>query len=213
MQLVCLIGDRSHLELFQLTDLEILDIHSNSFSGTIPGVDDVNKLWSLWPTLKYEFVALHDNALSGEIPSTFGANLAAGESLRHLDISQNSLTGDIPVQLKNLTLSKDTLSYLSLADNKFSPGPIPTFLYSFSKLSELSLKSTARTGVLSPLVALMRDLVLLDVSSNGITGEIPTELGEMPNLQFLLLHRNLLTGQVPSNDLLKLSSLRTLIQM
>lgn len=195
-------------DLFQLTDLEILDLHGNDLTGTLPSSDDVNKLWSLSRTLNFKFVALHDNSLSGSIPTTLGPNLGAGGTLRHLDLSRNQFVGEIPAELKDLALSKD-LSYLSLGDNDYTPGPIPTFLYTFSRLRELSLKSCSRTGPVSPLIAFSTNLILLDLSGNAITGPIPTELGEISNLQFLLLHRNSFTGQVPSNALGKLSALRT----
>jgi Leucine-rich repeat (LRR) protein len=113
--------------------------------------------------------------------------------LTHLDLSGNQLTGDIPLALDNL----NELRYLFLSENDFSSGEIPTFVYTFDKLRELSLKSTQRTGPISKLVGLLEKLILLDLDNNSLTGPIPTEIGELRELQFLLLNRNELTEDVP----------------
>jgi hypothetical protein len=39
----------------------------------------------------------------------------------------------------------------------------------------------------------------LDLHNNGLTGPLPQQLGELPNLRFLLLGRNQLTGTVPAD--------------
>ena len=50
----------------------------------------------------------------------------------------------------------------------------------------------------------------LDLSNNELTGEIPSELGNLSNLQDLLLDENQLTGEIPS-ELGNLSNLQHLI--
>ena len=40
-------------------------------------------------------------------------------------------------------------------------------------------------------------VVKLNPSKNGLTGEIPPELGHLPNLAILILHDNQLTGEIP----------------
>jgi hypothetical protein len=40
-------------------------------------------------------------------------------------------------------------------------------------------------------------LVLLDLDQNDFNGTVPSELGSLEYLKFLLLNRNQLTGQLP----------------
>ena len=49
----------------------------------------------------------------------------------------------------------------------------------------------------------------LELRSRGLTGEIPTELGNLSNLQALYLHVNQLTGEIPA-ELGELSNLKIL---
>ena len=53
------------------------------------------------------------------------------------------------------------------------------------------------------------DLLLLDLSNNHLTGEIPSELGDLRSLVYLDLSGNLLTGRIPS-ELGRLSDLQLL---
>jgi hypothetical protein len=41
-------------------------------------------------------------------------------------------------------------------------------------------------------------VILLDLDENKLTGTIPTEIGNMIDLTFLLLHNNQLVGEVPT---------------
>lgn len=44
----------------------------------------------------------------------------------------------------------------------------------------------------------LRDIVLIDFGDNGLTGSIPSSLGDLPTLSYLLLNRNPdLDGEVP----------------
>ena len=68
------------------------------------------------------------------------------------------------------------------------------------------------SGVLAPEIGLLEDsLKVLDLSNNGITGEIPESLYELTNLEKLYLFKNQLEGTISTN-IGKLTSL-TLLHM
>ena len=127
-------------------------------------------------------------------------------NLYHLDLSNNQLTGNIPVSLSSLT----KLEYLFLAFNPFNEGIIPHYLSSMTSLRDLSLQRTHRKGRIPPLLGKLTDLALLDLGDNALTGEIPTSLGDLGNLHFLILYRNYLTGALPT-ELHRLDYLQKLV--
>ena len=98
-------------ELWQLTNLQFLELGRNQLSGELPeGISQLQKLWS---------VTLDSNTLSGRIPS----GLANLENLDFITLKGNRLTGSIPAELGKLT----NLNVLSLAENQLS-GSIPVEL-------------------------------------------------------------------------------------
>ncbi|XP_062115660.1 putative receptor like protein 25 [Humulus lupulus] len=90
------------------TNLAVIDLSSNNFSGQIPeSIGSLKALYSL---------NLSNNALTGHIPPSLGALT----ELESLDLSQNQLSGKIPQQLAELKfLQKFDVSYNNLT------GPIP----------------------------------------------------------------------------------------
>ncbi|KAM3224299.1 hypothetical protein ACQJBY_057596 [Aegilops geniculata] len=91
------------------TDLVVIDLSSNQFSGFIPR--SISNLTSL------HVVNLSCNAFGGKIPRELG-QLARIESL---DLSWNHLVGEIPQELATVT----TLAWLNLSYNDLS-GRIPS---------------------------------------------------------------------------------------
>ncbi|EMS54801.1 Receptor-like protein 12 [Triticum urartu] len=91
------------------TDLVVIDLSSNRFSGFIPR--SISNLTSL------HVVNLSSNAFGGKIPRELG-QLAWIESL---DLSWNHLVGEIPQELATVT----TLAWLNLSYNDLS-GRIPS---------------------------------------------------------------------------------------
>lgn len=70
--------------LYNMTNLEVLDLHQNKLNGSIPP--------SLGNLTKIQYLDLSHNLLSGSIPSSIG-NL---ENLTHFNLSYNNLSGVIP---------------------------------------------------------------------------------------------------------------------
>ncbi len=127
----------------------------------------------------------------------------------------NNLVGTIP-NLSGLT----ELEYLSLGKNSLMGG-IPTSLGSLTKLKHLCLgenqlgTTTIVGGVptLSTIPTTLGNLPLLEVlilSQNQLTGDIPATIGTgCPNMKYLYLGNNLLTGSIPK----ELGNLHHLIVM
>ncbi|MFQ6633061.1 hypothetical protein Gotur_011611, partial [Gossypium turneri] len=72
-----------------------------------------------------------------------------------------------------------------------------------------TLKGNGITGEIPKELGNLSSLTSLDLENNRLTGDIPSSLGNLKNLQFLTLSMNNLTGTIPSSisDLPKLISL------
>ena len=118
-----------------------------------------------------------------------------------LNLGGNSLTGEIPPELGNLT----NLEWLSL-DNNSLTGEIPSELGDLSSLEVLWLYNNSLTGEIPSELGDLSNLEELSLSYNSLTDEIPPELGSLSSLEDLWLDSNSLTGEIPL-DFLDLSSL------
>ena len=170
-------------EILGLTKLRVLDLGENGITGELPTFGEL-------PSLQY--LGLHSNKIGGSVPSSL-ANLI---NLTHLDLSENKFIGEIPHALGNLK----TLKYLFIADNsELAVGRIPTFVGSLMDLTDLSFKGSNRVASIDPtLFADMKHLVLLELDNNVLTGEVPSEIGNLSSLTYLFLNNNMLTGTVPT---------------
>ena len=74
------------------------------------------------------------------------------------------------------------------------------------RVEEINYSDESLFGSLVPELAMLSDLVSLDMSYNAIEGPIPTEFGLMSKLRVLRLDRNDISGQIPRDvgDMLEL---------
>uniref|UniRef100_A0ACD5TW51 Uncharacterized protein n=1 Tax=Avena sativa TaxID=4498 RepID=A0ACD5TW51_AVESA len=168
-------------ELGRLQQLVRLDMASCGISGKIP--PEVANLTSL------DTLFLQINALSGRLPPEIGAMGA----LRSLDLSNNLLVGEIPASfasLKNMTL-------LNLFRNRLA-GEIPEFVGELPNLEVLQLWENNFTGgVPAQLGVAATGLRIVDVSTNKLTGVLPTELCAGGRLETFIALGNSLFGGIP----------------
>ena len=143
---------------------------------------------------------LNGNSLTGEIPAVLG-NLS---NLRRLELGGNSLTGPIPAALGNLS----NLRMLRLAGNALT-GPIPAALGSLSGLRWLYLSDNALSGPIPDSLGNLSGLRGLGLSANALSGPVPDSLGNLSGLRWLGLSDNALSGPIPA-ALGNLSSLQGL---
>ena len=71
-------------------------------------------------------------------------------------------------------------------------------LYIIKNTTELSLSSNELTGEIPSKIGNLINLTSLDLDNNELTGSIPSEMGNLTNLSYLNLGQNGLTGSIPS---------------
>ncbi|GAU50450.1 hypothetical protein TSUD_409570 [Trifolium subterraneum] len=132
-------------------------------------------------------ISLQGKGLSGKLSSA----IVGLKHLTGLYLHYNSLYGEIPREVSNLTQLVLQLSYNLLT------GRIPAQIGALKKLSVTALKSNQLTGAIPASLGDLDMLVRLDLSSNNLTGSIPTSIASVPSLKVLDVHNNTLSGNVP----------------
>ncbi|RHN57116.1 putative protein kinase RLK-Pelle-LRR-XII-1 family [Medicago truncatula] len=165
-----------------LTTLFELYLHTNNFEGSIP--------ITLRHCTQLQTFGISTNNLSGDIPDHLFGYL---ENLINLDLSNNSLTGPLPLGFGNLK----HLSLLYLYENKLS-GEIPSDLGTCLSLTELILERNFFHGSIPWFLGSLRSLEVLDISNNSFSSTIPLELENLVYLNTLDLSFNNLYGEVPT---------------
>ncbi|RZC54369.1 hypothetical protein C5167_013221 [Papaver somniferum] len=167
-------------ELGKLTRLKGLALSGNNFTGTLPAT---------FANLKDMIDLIAGTNFSGKIPDFIGN----WTKLLRLDMRGTSMEGPIPstiFRLKNLTT-------LRISDLKGPNMPFPD-LRDMNSMQLLELRNCLIYGSIpSNIVEIMPGLKKLDLSFNGLTGDIQS-LQEIPSLQNMYLTNNSLTGQTPA---------------
>lgn len=204
------------------TTLNILNLSSNVFSGSLPSVvgrcfildlsrnmlsGDLSVMQSWGPDL--EILDLSSNGLSGNVP-----NLTSQfPGLTTLSMRNNSLVGTLPF----LFGTYQRLSVVDLSLNELD-GPIPPSFFTSMTLTYLNLSGNHFNGSIPIQGAGARGLLVLpsypqieslDLSDNLLTDNLPPDIGNYGSLKLLNLANNDLSGQIPS-ELSNLSGLEYL---
>nr|CAA05266.1 Hcr9-4B [Solanum habrochaites] len=145
-----------------LKTLMVLDLGSNNLEGTIPQCVGEMKEYLL-------DLDLSNNRLSGTINTTF----SVGNSFRVINLHGNKLTGKVPRSLINCKY----LTVLDLGNNQLND-TFPNWLGYLSQLKILSLRSNKLHGPIksSGNTNLFTRLQILDLSSNGFSGNLPESI-------------------------------------
>ncbi|CAI0395764.1 unnamed protein product [Linum tenue] len=86
---------------------------------------------------------------------------------------------------------------LSLYENKIE-GTIPADIGNLTKLMALDLRANSISGTIPPSLGQnLQSLTFLGLEDNRLTGQVPHELGNIPNLKFLNISNNNLCGFLP----------------
>ncbi|XP_015054966.1 receptor-like protein kinase 7 [Solanum pennellii] len=186
------------------TNLQYLDLGSNSFSGEVPNLSSLSQL---------EFLNLNRSGFSGSFPWSSLANLtnltflSLGDNSFHkssfpleilnLDklywvyLTNSSIEGQIPEGIGNLTL----LENLELSYNDLS-GKIPDGIIKLTKLKQLEIYSNGLTGKFPVGFGNLSSLVNFDASSNNLEGDL-SELKSLSLIESLQLFENHFSGEIP----------------
>ncbi|KAM3364880.1 hypothetical protein ACQJBY_014939 [Aegilops geniculata] len=135
-------------------------------------------------------VDVSNNLITGGIPVEIGSLCS---SLVVLGVAGNHLSGLIPTSIGQLNY----LISLDLSRNQLG-GEIPTSVKNLPHLELLSLCHNLLNGTIPNDFNLLQSLKVLDLSSNRLSGEIPHALADLTNLTALLLDNNKLTGKIPA---------------
>ncbi|CAH8381302.1 unnamed protein product [Eruca vesicaria subsp. sativa] len=186
------------------TNLEVLLLQNNLFTNfQLPksahrlllldaSANDFSQLFPdnigwILPNLRH--LNLSKNSLQGNLPSSLG-NM---KKIYFLDLSHNDLDGKLR---RSLTMGCYSLMFLKLSHNKLSGNifPEPTNLTS---LQVLSLDNNQFVGRIGDGLLNSSYMYALDMSNNYLTDIIPSWIGNLSYLSMLLISNNYLEGQIP----------------
>ncbi|KAJ1276009.1 hypothetical protein BS78_05G181000, partial [Paspalum vaginatum] len=164
-----------------------IDISMNSLSGSLPASFGVNLL---------ELV-LFSNRITGRIPES----ICKSEELTNIDLADNLLEGELPK-----CFGHRALVYLDLSNNSLS-GQIPSFMQNCLELHVLDLSRNTFSGRIPEWIGKLMGLQFLRLSQNIFSGDIPVNITNLECLQYIDISDNSMSGSLPG-DLSNLAALR-----
>ncbi|KAF7850604.1 hypothetical protein BT93_L5208 [Corymbia citriodora subsp. variegata] len=172
--------------LGSMASLQYLDLSSNGFYGPIPArITDLYNLnylnlsmnrflggfpFGIRNLQQMKYFDLHGNILHGDI----GELLNELRNVEYVDLSGNNFFGSISIGVQNVSALANTVHFLNLSHNALNSG----FFDADS-------------------IRLFRNLEVLDMGNNSITGQLPP-FGALPNLRVVRLANNRLFGSLPN---------------
>ncbi|KAI3805771.1 hypothetical protein L1987_21657 [Smallanthus sonchifolius] len=193
--------------IFELRKLSILLLSSNNLSGTLRTVDFQDRLSNL-TTLDLSFNSLtiktsNNIFLVNHLPkfSTLklaSCNLSKFPNLRNqsrlltLDLSNNKIEGNIPNWIWEVGSGR--ISYMNLSRNRLTGFEEP---YNFRDLFVLDMHSNYLTGVI-PIPP--QTATFIDYSNNLFNSSLPESIGRnLTYAYFFSVSNNVLTGVIPQS--------------
>lgn len=187
-----------------ISGLEEAYLDFNKFTGALPNsISSLNEL---------KILSFSNNQIT-EIPTSIssldkieainGANNLLAEipeeiwligTLTSLDISGNSIAGQIPSVLADINLPN--LNSLNLSANKFTN--FPSTITQLPLLQDLFLQENEIRDSIPSAIGELNNLVRFNISKNRFIGGVPSELGDIETLKEILLNDNdSLSGPLP----------------
>ena len=185
-------------QLADLTGLERLYLSNNGFTGALPaGLVALTALTDLY---------LHDNQFSEELPPELGSlpNLDSitigGNNFLWADSYPPGMLADL-VGLSALHASAGGDDWADGANWVSDPSVAAWSGVSVDgagRVTGLDLSQNGLSGEIPPALGNLASLTRLDLSGNQLSGEMPAELGRLTALTELRLHSNRLEGNLPA---------------
>nr|DAD45080.1 TPA_asm: hypothetical protein HUJ06_003310 [Nelumbo nucifera] len=172
-------------KLNKLQELDLSQLDGN-YENNYGFVDNIGVIF---PNL----VALQmpSNAFIGKIPSSIGSM----RWLQLLDLSGNSLSGQIPM---HLVTGCSRLYSLKLSNNNLHGQMLP-IVSNLTGLRHLFLDGNKFTRNIPHSLSRNVALELLNVRNNNITGRLPGWIGNLSYLKVLIMANNQLEGALPAS--------------
>ncbi|KAJ9679059.1 hypothetical protein PVL29_021092 [Vitis rotundifolia] len=195
------------------TNLKMMDLSENGFSGSVP-------MWIGNNLSNLVVLALSSNNFNGSIP----LELCHLDSLQILDLGNNGLSGNIPRCFGNFSaMIKQPSSNNAFAYARSHVGSfgglngiimVGTFTprawlvvkriryeynYTLGLLTGIDLSSNKLSGEIPEEVTALHSLIFLNLSENHLEGKIPIQIGSMKSLESLDLSMNKFSGVIPQS--------------
>ncbi|KAK7395083.1 hypothetical protein VNO78_15625 [Psophocarpus tetragonolobus] len=185
-------GFDNYSTLFNLQNLQILNLSSNNFSSKIPSA--FNKLKNL------TYLNLSYAGFVGQIPT----EISSLTRLVTLDISSLSYLYGQPLKLENIELQM-LLQNLTMIRQLYMDGVTVTArenkwchaLLQLVSLQELSMSNCNLSGPLHPSLTRLVNLSVIRLDQNNFSSSVPQTFADFPNLTTLHLRSCGLTGIFP----------------
>ncbi|KAH7518853.1 hypothetical protein FEM48_Zijuj09G0215300 [Ziziphus jujuba var. spinosa] len=169
-------------ELCALNSLQILDLSNNNLSGPIPKCFNNFSIMAIkgaesphfWYNVYKRGIAANVEAALLLIKGKLVEYNRTLELVNIIDLSGNSLSGHIPLEITNL-----------------------------SNLLSLNLSNNLLDGEIPMRIGDMRELESIDFSMNNLSGEIPQSMSSLSFLSYLNLSYNNLSGKIPTGTQLQ----------
>ncbi|XP_077229564.1 LRR receptor-like serine/threonine-protein kinase EFR [Tasmannia lanceolata] len=176
--------------LYNLSSIEVIAMTGNKLHGTLPP-----NIGLFLPNL--QFLLLSSNQFTGPFPES----ISNSSQLRMLDFSDNDFWGPVPENLGILRNLKSLLIWGNpLGTGKDGDLSFITSLTNCSQLMFFDAVLNGFGGVLpTSIVNLSSHLIYLSIGQNSIVGSIPSEIGNLFNLQTLGMEHTFMTGTIPNS--------------
>ncbi|KAJ4726502.1 putative Kinase [Melia azedarach] len=125
------------------------------------------------------------------LPGSLPPEMARLPFLQEIDLTRNYLNGTFPPEWGSLPLVN-----ISLLGNRIT-GPIPKSFANISTLTSFVVEYNQLSGVLPAELGDLLNIERLLLSSNNFTGQIPTTFAKLTNLNDFRIGDNHFTGQIP----------------
>ncbi|KAK7260593.1 hypothetical protein RIF29_26774 [Crotalaria pallida] len=176
-------------QICQLNSLKVLDFANNRLFGQIPNcLHNITSMVTEYASFDHFTIIVH--ITGGTIPFTMGLFLLIkgseyyypGNLVYLVDLSKNSLSGTIPLEIYELT----RLQSLNLSHNQLM-GMIPQEIGNLKQLESIDLSSNRLSGEIPQSMSGLSYLGDLNLSFNNFMGKIPsgTQLEGFTNLSYI----------------------------